>query len=649
MLLKNVPSPTSFQMLKTHRGVLYPTFKDAARARGLLRSGEQLQSILNEAFAMSTSLRVCETFASLLLFAEVPDPPQMFRRNLRQFTDDLPPDSPRNVRIGVAAWRINQVLQAHGAHIQFYIPGVQPQEFEPPDLPVDDNANADTLLYQQSIHNRFVLDLHQLKVYHKFFDAIQRTRRQPQGTHQRQFFVDAPAGYGKTMLNNSILGTCFDGMVNPHRTMRAGQRRRPPRARIRPVRIAAVATTNQAAQLLLHGETAHSKFRIPLVLSGNEDEFFPIHPNSDDARYIRALESMIFDECPATHRHLLQALDRTLRYIRGNNLPWGGLIVLFSGDFRQILPIVEGQTPAHSINASFKFSPLWEGIRTLRLRINHRARNRRWQNFLLRLGNGHPSGNQSHYLVSLGRHCTVTTTIEGVVRRIYGDVLRQQALPPPELLHEYYAERLILAPKHIVVDAVNDFITNAFLGHEYRFRARERLMEVSRRVPQESLASLNPGNMGPHLLRIKVGMPLILIRTINKHAGLVTGVRCIVLQCTPNVLRVRLLTGRGAGSEHCLYQNWYNNASSTARSGVRFERFQFPVKPAFVCTIDRSQGMTLEHVGLLLRQKQVFAHGQLYTAVSRAPDPVNIVVQLSPDNARARRTTNVVFPQVLRS
>lgn len=48
----------------------------------------------------------------------------------------------------------------------------------------------------------------------------------------------------------------------------------------------------------------------------------------------------------------------------------------------------------------------------------------------------------------------------------------------------------------------------------------------------------------------------------------------------------------------------------------RFRRIQFPISLAFSMTLHRSQGSTLEKVGLCL-DPPVFSHGQLYVGLSR--------------------------------
>uniref|UniRef100_A0A915D101 ATP-dependent DNA helicase n=1 Tax=Ditylenchus dipsaci TaxID=166011 RepID=A0A915D101_9BILA len=54
----------------------------------------------------------------------------------------------------------------------------------------------------------------------------------------------------------------------------------------------------------------------------------------------------------------------------------------------------------------------------------------------------------------------------------------------------------------------------------------------------------------------------------------------------------------------------------TNGSRLHFWRIQFPVMLAFTMTINRSQGSTMDRIGISLRT-EVFAPGQLYVAFSR--------------------------------
>lgn len=84
-------------------------------------------------------------------------------------------------------------------------------------------------------------------------------------------------------------------------------------------------------------------------------------------------------------------------------------------------------------------------------------------------------------------------------------------------------------------------------------------------------------------------------------------------------------------------------------------RIQFPVQVAFAMTIDKSQGQTIQHVGIYL-PNPVFAHGQLYVALSRCPtfQNLNIFVEHSQpeerdtsyENTSQLCTRNVVYKQI---
>ncbi len=80
---------------------------------------------------------------------------------------------------------------------------------------------------------------------------------------------------------------------------------------------------------------------------------------------------------------------------------------------------------------------------------------------------------------------------------------------------------------------------------------------------------------------------------------------------------------------------------------------QFPVRPAFVMTINKAQGQTLKMIDIFL-PKPVFTHGQLYVAMSRIGclEGVKLLVTDEWEDAHEDAhvgvyTRNVVYTEVL--
>jgi hypothetical protein len=77
-----------------------------------------------------------------------------------------------------------------------------------------------------------------------------------------------------------------------------------------------------------------------------------------------------------------------------------------------------------------------------------------------------------------------------------------------------------------------------------------------------------------------------------------------------------------------------------------FRRCQFPVHLAFSMTINKSQGQSVKHVGIDLRNP-VFTHGQLYVALSWCTSSCRIKVLLDEQMTESFKTPNIVFPEIL--
>ena len=78
-------------------------------------------------------------------------------------------------------------------------------------------------------------------------------------------------------------------------------------------------------------------------------------------------------------------------------------------------------------------------------------------------------------------------------------------------------------------------------------------------------------------------------------------------------------------------------------------RKQFPVRPCFGITSNKSQGQTLKRVGLYI-DRPFFSHGQYYVGQSRVGEKSGLRILVTDGNYQRKSgvwTDNVVYPEVL--
>ncbi|KAG7558280.1 hypothetical protein FFLO_02843 [Filobasidium floriforme] len=148
-----------------------------------------------------------------------------------------------------------------------------------------------------------------------------------------------------------------------------------------------------------------------------------------------------------------------------------------------------------------------------------------------------------------------------------------------------------------------------------------------------------------HLLELKVGAPIILLRNLDPANGLCNGTRLLLTAIQPRVLRAKIVFGDHAGKEVLIPRIALDIAHQSLPFKLR--RLQFPVRLAFSLTINKAQGQSLDVVGLDLT-RPVFTHGQLYVGFSRATDASKISVLLdSTQEGRRGLVKNVVYRQIV--
>jgi ATP-dependent DNA helicase PIF1 len=128
------------------------------------------------------------------------------------------------------------------------------------------------------------------------------------------------------------------------------------------------------------------------------------------------------------------------------------------------------------------------------------------------------------------------------------------------------------------------------------------------------LNSLDFPNFPLHSLELKTGCFVMLLKNLDVSSGLVNGTRLKILKCFTNFLQCEILNGTFKGDVANLIP--VDEIYENKELGLKFKRTQIPVRLCFSITINKSQGQTLDFCALYLKSN-IFAHGQLYVAMSR--------------------------------
>ncbi|XP_028792175.1 ATP-dependent DNA helicase PIF1-like [Neltuma alba] len=368
-----------------------------------------------------------------------------------------------------------------------------------------------------------------------------------------------------------------------------------------------VASSGIAATLLPSGRTAHSRFAIPIHV--HEYSMCSIKQNSPISNLIEKMKLIIWDEAPMVQCYCIEAFDRTLKDIMHCSAPFGGKCIVMGGDFRQILPVIP-KGNGHLGEAN-------DGIAEIDIPLK--------------------------LLIS-----SYTNPIQAIVASTYPNLL--------ENLHknEYFNDRAILAPTIEHVYQVNDYMCSLLPGETFEFlscdtvcRSDEDIDSFNNLYTTEFLNTISCSGLPPHKLILKVGAPIMLLRNIDQSACLCNGTRMCISKLGKNVIEAIILSGSNPNQKVLLHRMDINPSES--RWPFRMKRRQFPITLSFAMTINKSQGQSLRSVGLFLT-KPVFAHGQLYVALSRVKsiDGLKIIIDADRKNMKST-TTNVVYKEIFRN
>ncbi|VVC46266.1 DNA helicase Pif1-like [Cinara cedri] len=121
---------------------------------------------------------------------------------------------------------------------------------------------------------------------------------------------------------------------------------------------------------------------------GTLNSMSTITMQSARAQRIRDAALIVWDEAPIPPGMQLSVVDRLLKNVMQSDLPFEGKSILFTGNYRQILPVFRRGTRSDIIRSSIKYNRMWRHMERFSLTRNVRTDNdEHFSAWLLKLGN----------------------------------------------------------------------------------------------------------------------------------------------------------------------------------------------------------------------------------------------------------------------
>jgi len=403
----------------------------------------------------------------------------------------------------------------------------------------------------------------------------------------RSLFLTGKAGTGKTTLLKEVLSETDKNYI--------------------------VAAPTGVAAINAGGVTLHSLFLFPLRAfipqpnpSLSMDLFCDYSGLVKHQKFDRAkldlfieLEMLVIDEISMVRADLLDAIDFTLRRVRKNQQPFGGVQLLVIGDLYQLSPVVRHNIKlglAEYYAGPYFFDALsWQRLDGLIIELNKVYRQED-QDFVDMLNVVRAGVRDESVIQKINARYQTDIDLDGVIT---------------------------LTTHNNQANEINDKQLAAL-----ETESRELSADVTGTFPESAFPT-------PASIELKEGAQVMFVR--NHSEGLYyNGKIGVVTKIADNHIKIK-----GADDDKTILVEpveWTNSRYEVDEATDKIIKndvgsfTQYPLRLAWAVTVHKSQGLTFDQV--ILDLEKTFASGQLYVALSRCRslEGMFLLSKIKPDN-----------------
>lgn len=358
-------------------------------------------------------------------------------------------------------------------------------------------------------------------------------------------FLTGQPGAGKSYLTNMYIEWLLDNGVDFEVTASTG-----------------IAATH------IHGKTLHSFAGLRNDEALKEQDIKEILSNSYTMKRYRKTKVLIVDEISMVSAQMLENVHRLAQAANRSNKPFGGIKVVFVGDFFQLPPV----------KGDYCFtSDVWKmaNFTVCNIEEQHRTSDSVFTDIL----------------TSVRRGAISDDLMAKVRERVVEDASHINAVR--------------LDTHNEKVDQINDMRLR-------RLTTPAKTYRMTNSGDERYVDALKKRCLSPEMLILKVGARVIFTKNDIEQRW-VNGSQGEVVAVEENYVKVRL---HSSGEEHTVMKDKWEAAQGYGKLKRVFATiYQLPLRLAWAITIHKSQGMTLDSA--VIDVSRVFAAGQAYVAISR--------------------------------